>query len=282
MKLEKVSWVRSMANQNRRPFNEGELETLCRIIADTNDGLTGSEIGHFLNVLKFGDVDSMMTKWKRLYNALANRQNQTQSGNCVLSFISKSLAPSRFAGKLDFYHDLLEKINAILLFHGLEFNEDGKFHSVQSAKTLSEAEMRASKLTERISSRKLHPHLLNFCKKELLQNNYFHAVLEATKSIASMIRMKTGLTSDGAKLVDEAFAGDSPRLIINAYRTESEISEQKGFVSLTKGLFGTFRNPTAHAAKVEWNMSEEDAIDLFTLASYVLRRIEKSDMEAKL
>ncbi|WP_205621597.1 TIGR02391 family protein [Paenibacillus sanguinis] len=282
MKLEKASWVRSMANQNRRPFNEGELETLCRIIADTNDGLTGSEIGHFLNVLKFGDVDPMMTKWKRLYNALANRQNQTQSGNCVLSFISKSLAPSRFVGKLDFYHDLLEKINAILLFHGLEFNEDGKFHSVQSAKTLSEAEMRASKLTERISSRKLHPHLLNFCKKELLQNNYFHAVLEATKSIASMIRMKTGLTSDGAKLVDEAFAGDSPRLIINAYRTESEISEQKGFVSLTKGLFGTFRNPTAHAAKVEWNMSEEDAIDLFTLASYVLRRIEKSDMEAKL
>lgn len=40
-----------------------------------------------------------------------------------------------------------------------------------------------------------------------------------------------------------------------------------------------FRNPTAHAAKVEWNMSEEDAIDLFT---FVLRRIEKSDMEAKL
>jgi hypothetical protein len=37
-----------------------------------------------------------------------------------------------------------------------------------------------------------------------------------------------------------------------------------------------FRNPTAHAAKIEWNMPEDDAIDLFTLASYVIRRIEKA------
>ncbi|WP_367946912.1 TIGR02391 family protein [Paenibacillus odorifer] len=45
-------------------------------------------------------------------------------------------------------------------------------------------------------------------------------------------------------------------LKINQYRSESEISEKKGFVSFTKGLFGTFRNLTAHVANVEWNMSE--------------------------
>jgi uncharacterized protein (TIGR02391 family) len=265
-----------MAITNRKPFNEGELETLCRIIADTNYGLTGSQIEHFLRVLKFDDTDPVNTKWKRLYNALANRQNQTQSGNCVLSFINKSSAPSRYVGKSEFYSEILERINTILLFHGLEFRDDGKFHQVQLAKTLSEAEISASKLTEKVASRKLHPHLLKYCKAELLQNNYFHAVLEATKSIASMIRTKSGLISDGAKLVDEAFGGSNPKLKINAFQTESEISEQKGFVSLAKGLFGTFRNPTAHAAKIDWNMSEEDAIDLFTLASYVLRRIEKS------
>jgi conserved hypothetical protein TIGR02391 len=116
---------------------------------------------------------------------------------------------------------------------------------------------------------------LKFCRAELLQENYFHAVLEATKSIAWKIREKTGLNSDGAKLIDEAFSGKSPLLKINNLRTETDISEQKGFVNLAKGLFGTFRNPTAHTPKIEWNMAEEDALDLFTLASYVLRRIEQ-------
>ena len=80
-----------MADVNRKPFNEGELETLCKIIAETRDGLTGSQIEYFLRTLKIKDVDPDNTKWKRLYNALANRQNETQSGNCVLSFIYKSL-----------------------------------------------------------------------------------------------------------------------------------------------------------------------------------------------
>lgn len=218
-----------MAVVNKKPFNEGELETLCKIIADTHDGLTGSQIEYLLRVLNIEDIDPTNTKWKRLYNALANRQNITQSGNCVLSFIYKSLAPSRFVGRSDFYKELLEKINTVLLFHGLEFREDGKFHAVHSAKTLSEAEIRASKLMEKVAARKLHDHLLKFCKAELLQNNYFHAVLEATKSIASMIRTKTGLTSDGAQLIDEAFGESNPRLKINEFKTESEISEQKGF-----------------------------------------------------
>ncbi|MNW59293.1 hypothetical protein D3C74_372030 [compost metagenome] len=91
-----------------------------------------------------------------------------------------------------------------------------------------------------------------------------------------MIREKTSLTSDGAALLDEAFSGSSPMLKINNFVTESEKSEQKGFVNLAKGLFGTFRNPTAHSARIEWSLPEEDAVDLFTLASYLLRRIEKS------
>lgn len=211
-----------------------------------------------------------------MYDALVHRQNETQAGNCVLAFIAESLAPSRFVGNSDFYRTLLERLNTVLLFHGLEFQEDGKFHNVKIASTLSDAEIRASKLKEIIANRKLHSHLLKFCRAELLQNNYFHAVLEATMSIASMIREKTSFTSDGAALIDEAFSGDNPVLKINSFQTESEKSEQKGFVNLAKGLFGIFWNPTAHSAKIEWSMSEEDAIDLFTLASYVLRRIEKS------
>lgn len=265
-----------MKKINKDTFKSGELEVLCKIIADTSDGLTGTEIGYILKSLKYKDVNPDNTKWKRLYNALANRQNETRTGNCVFSFISAAYTPSKFIGRSKLYNEKLMQINTILIFQGLEFKEDGKFHRILKADTLSEAEKRASKLSERLANRNLHNHLLMYCKAELLQHNYFHAVLEATKSISSMIRQKTNLTSDGAKLIDEAFGGSDPLLKINSFQTESQVSEQKGFANLAKGLFGTFRNPTAHSAKIEWEMSEEDAIDLFTLASYVLRRIENA------
>ena len=100
------------------------------------------------------------------------------------------------------------------------------------------------------------------------------AVLEATKSVAEKIRKKTGLKSDGARLVQESLAGDSPLLRINALASESHCSEQRGFATLLIGMFGTFRNPTAHAPRISWKMHEEDALDLFTLASYAHRRLD--------
>jgi uncharacterized protein (TIGR02391 family) len=82
------------------------------------------------------------------------------------------------------------------------------------------------------------------------------------------------LQSDGAPLVDEALGGDAPKLRINDLSTDTHRSEQRGFVNLAKGLFGTFRNPTAHAPKLEWPLTERDALDLFCLASYIHRRID--------
>ncbi len=107
-----------------------------------------------------------------------------------------------------------------------------------------------------------------------MEDNCFHAVLEATKSIGVRLRERTGLEGDGAVLVDAAFGGNNPPLRINAFSTESQRSEQRGFVNLLKGMFGIFRNPTAHEPRVEWQMPEEDALDLFVLASYAHRRID--------
>ena len=41
----------------------------------------------------------------------------------------------------------------------------------------------------------------------------------------------------------------TPRLAFNTLRIETERSEQKGLINLFKGLFGTFRNVTAHAPR---------------------------------
>lgn len=263
-------------DKKREPFQSGDLEALCKVLADTDTGLTGSEIGHTLAQIGVIDTDPTMTKWKRLYNALAEDQNKRQSGTRVLSFIAKALQPTRYINDRDHYDLMLRGVNIVLAFYGLEFRDDGKFHTIKPVSTLAEAEKRSQKLKTSVFDRNLHKDILRFCRTELLQDNYFHAVLEATKSVALKVRSMTGLNSDGAQLIDDAFGGPDPILKINTFKTDTEKSEQRGFTNLAKGLFGTFRNPTAHAPKIEWNLDEQDALDLFTLASYVLRRIDNS------
>jgi uncharacterized protein (TIGR02391 family) len=110
-----------------------------------------------------------------------------------------------------------------------------------------------------------------------VHGNYFHAVLEAAKSVAQKIRDQSGLLSDGAELVDEAFGigkRQYPVLAFNALATESERSEHTGLMNLMKGFFGTFRNPTAHAPRIVWKITEQDALDMMTLASLLHRRLE--------
>ena len=120
--------------------------------------------------------------------------------------------------------------------------------------------------------RRVHPDVLTFCRAELLEKNYFHAVFEATKSVAQKFRDKTGLTGDGAEIVDKAFTLSAPLLAINTLGTDTERSEQAGFANLVKGMFGTFRNVTGHAPKITWPISEEDALDLLSLVSTPLLR----------
>jgi uncharacterized protein (TIGR02391 family) len=262
------------SNKDWPAFSAEELTHICQELADTATGLTGSEIAYILNQIGVTDLDPSNTKWKRLFNALVFQQNYDGKGTKVMAVISKALAPARFVGNRNFYAQKLESVNVILAFKGLRFEDDGKFHIVEKAANLSEAEARASHLKDNLVKRNLHPELLRFCRAELVADNYFHAVLEASKSIAETIRTITGLTGDGATLIDDALGGDDPRIKINKFITDTEQSEQRGFVNLTKGLFGTFRNPTGHAPRIVWQMPEEDALDLFTLGSYVLRRID--------
>src|SRR5262249_37028637 len=124
----------------------------------------------------------------------------------------------------------------------------------------------------------VHPDVLRFCREELLADDYFHAVMEAVKSAADKLRAKTGLTDDGAALVDRALTGEPPLLAINPLKTESEKSEQKGFANLLQGTFSMFRNTTAHAAWIHWSMTKEDAEDLFSLVSLIHCRLDGSHM----
>lgn len=255
-------------------IKETHLEAICGIVGDTSQGLTGSEIGRLLIRCSIDDPLPTMTKRHRLFEALRVKQDRDRCANNVLAFISTVMDPARFLGSCDYFETLRGQVNEALAFCGLHVREDGQIRRVEQATTLSQAQERAGRLRSKLLERSVHHDVLAFCKAELLQENYFHAVFEASKSVAQKIRDKTSLTGDGAEIVDQAFGVSAPLLAINTLRTEVERSEQKGFATLLKGMFGTFRNVPAHVPKKMWPIEEQDALDLLSLVSYLHRRLD--------
>lgn len=251
-------------------FNDSHVRQLSRILADA---ASHTELSRLLRACSIAEAGSG-SKADRILGALLTRQTQDRCGNNVGAFVQAMLDPARFTSAPERYEELRHEANQVLAFSGLQVGKDGKLKAVPPATTLDEAQQRASTLRAALITRKVHPDVVSYCRPELLQQNYFHAVLEATKSVAAKLRARTGLTTDGADLIDAAFAGSTPKLALSSLQTESQKSEQKGFVNLLKGLFGTFRNVTAHAPKATWPIEEHDAMDLLTFVSYAHRRID--------
>jgi uncharacterized protein (TIGR02391 family) len=142
-------------------------------------------------------------------------------------------------------------VNEVLLLSGLELKSDGRLVPVTASRTADDARARADRLRERLRERGVHPDVLRFCRAELVQRNYFHAVLEASKSVSAKIRERTGLDADGAELDDQAFTLKSgmPPLAFNGLRTKSERSAHSGYTHFVRGVVGAFRNPTAQTTR---------------------------------
>ena len=225
-----------------------------------------------------------MTKWKRLFNAFVECQNEREYGNHVLMFVNRAMDPVNYTDSPEVFVSRQSQLNSALAFCGMAVGNDGKVRRTRKAVDLDDALARADRLHAALKSRRVHEDVLKFCRAELLQKNYFHAVFEAMKSIAAKIRSLSGLTSDGAKLVQQAFGmpkARQPILAINALLTETDQGEQRGFAHLLIGLFGTIRNPTAHNPKIEWDMAEQDALDILTLASLVHRKLDATRRTTK-
>ncbi len=253
-------------------FKETHLKELSRVLSDA---ATHAELTELLQACRIAEAASG-SKAARILDALVARQTQDRCGNSVGAFLQAILDPARFTSSPERHEELLHKTNRVLAFSGIQVGEDGRLRAVAAATTLDEAQQRASTMRAALTARRVHPDVLAFCRPELLQQNYFHAVLEATKSVAEKLRKRTGLATDGADLFDAAFGGATPKLALSSLQTESERSEQKGFVNLLKGLYGTFRHVTAHAPKITWSIGEQDALDLLTFVSYAHRRIDSA------
>lgn len=258
-------------------FSAESIEMICRALGDA---VTGPQISNLILPLKIEEPISerQNTKWKRLFNVVVQRQNRQGDGRPLVALILSVMNPVRFENQLEFDRHRAA-VNERLLLSGLEVGQDGGVGTVKNRpSTIEEARRRADQLRAELSRRSVHPDVLHFCRAELLQKNYFHAVLEAWKSVAEKLRRLSGLTGDGAALVDQACAltAGTPKVSLGDLSTEWGQSEHKGTAMLMKGIFSTFRNPVAHAPRVSWATSQTDALDMLTLASMLHRRLDSA------
>ena len=264
-------------------FEQSHIEGIAKVLGDTNDGLSGSEIGRILKGVGIQDIDSGNTKWKRLCNALVNHKDP--SYNHIVKFIEDAMALARYTENPDKFFSLQRKINKVLSLCGLTVKDDGKISQVTQAKTINDAIKRANDFKTKLEERNVHQDILQCCMNEIRDENYFHTVFEAMKSITVKIRNIDSSNHlnlfEGQELVNKAFASREnkdphPLIAINSLNSETLRGEQRGFINLLKGLYGTIRNPLAHEPRKDWEMREQDALDIMSTISLVHRKLDRA------
>lgn len=262
------------------PLTPSIMENIAKVIGDTNNGYTGSEIMYNLSLNNIPDPSSpneKLTKWVRIYNAFVNYQNIHHCSNDILKFIKEYFAPNRFVNKLGLFNEQREEVNLQLRFCGYEITEEGYIIKIQSATTISEAQSRADSFKQKLHNQNAHHSVIYYAKSELMVNDYFHSVLESIKGLYQRIRDLSGSSLDGAKLIQAAFYND-PAIIINNYVTQSDKDEHRGFSDILQGLNSLVRNPQSHTARIDASFSEQDAIEIFALISYCHRKLDNCNV----
>jgi hypothetical protein len=93
------------------PFADNVLKKICDVLGNTESGLTGSEITELLDRLEIEDPSPFMTKRKRLFLALKEKQERDGSGNSIVAFIYAAMDPVRYVDKKEHFEELRKRLN---------------------------------------------------------------------------------------------------------------------------------------------------------------------------
>jgi uncharacterized protein (TIGR02391 family) len=195
-----------------------------------------------------------------------------------LAFVVRLLNPKRYSDEGIFETDRTN-INEKLIYEGIEIDKSGQPRQVDKAKTISEAKNRSLKIKEKVHGIGVHREILPYCEIEWLKENYFHAILEITKSVAERLRQLSGYISDGSELVDECFGlgkDKRPMLAFNTLQSVSDESEHKGFGNFCKGFFSMYRNPKAHNPKILEDTQLSQMTEVLVVATIIQNKLDNT------
>lgn len=263
---------------NQLKFDQQKVESICDIIADTDNGLTGSDLKHLLDVCGV-PYDPRIAPNKRqwFFNCLAGKFNQEHSLLLFKRIIENAVNPARFTNldKREQYSFLVNGINKVLLLEGYKIDSAGEIVKTVQAKNLNEVDRRVNEREAKFQKQNFHPSVVHLAKKEYISGQYFEAVFEASKGLSKRVREMTGLTGDGANLFEKAFSTKNPYLVLNRLETETERNEHNGLRTLLNAIFLMFRNPQAHNLKLDWPVNEVKALDALSLISFAFKGLDQ-------
>jgi uncharacterized protein (TIGR02391 family) len=108
---------------------------------------------------------------------------------------------------------------------------------------------------------------------EYASGNYSSAIKTAILYLTEEIRKRTDLDIDGDSLITKAFSENNPLIKLNKLETETDRSEQAGYMQMLQGLYKAIRNPRNHNLKED---SKESCDDILIMINYFLKLIQKA------
>jgi uncharacterized protein (TIGR02391 family) len=124
------------------------------------------------------------------------------------------------------------------------------------------------------AARDLHPVVHQHARKLFVQGHYFHAVFEAIKAYHNLVKDKAKLSGDGHGLMLHAWSPDKGVLKVTKCASDTDRNVQSGIGHLSAGLMSAVRNPTAHEPALDWPIGRQDALDLLSFVSFLLRQYD--------
>ena len=247
-------------------LNSQDIELICQTLCNE---ITGSQITTMLTTFGLPIGDVTYTKWRRLSAILINACTYRRSLRPVFDSIEYVCVPSKYIDTPESWKMLKKNINKTLIFKGFELDDSGKVQKTEEVKTFKDAQVRLQSLEERLKNIDVHPLVSKYCTEELLEENYFHAILEASKGIFHRIREMTGSTLDSGRLIEECFKKSNPAIIIseNKLQSDEELSAYQGLKHLLLAIAQLYRNTNAHSLKIYNPNDLNDAITALTLMS---------------
>ncbi len=202
------------------PFDEAVIDGVAAVIGETQTGFSGGEIASLLQRAGIPDPGET-TKRHRVSQALHAEQGRTKAGSCVILLVTTAMKPVRWSGNQPGFQRMRQDLNGVLAYAGLEVQADGRVHKRSVAQTHDQAVAASRRLRDELQRRQGHAEVFRYCTRELVADDCFGAVFEATKGLADRLRQMTGLDLDGHRLVDTWPSRTDGGLQQSAYRNRT-------------------------------------------------------------
>ncbi|WP_100065139.1 TIGR02391 family protein [Miniphocaeibacter massiliensis] len=248
------------------------LKKISCILAELT---TGSKITYMFQVLNMDNDSTISTKWNRIYNSISQNLNKFNDSSIVIKVIEYVFADKMHDCNSSEWQSALFDINKVIQYLGLKVNDSGKVVKTIKVETFSDGQKNFNMIKDKLSLFEIHPLILNLCNPEIVEENYFHLILEASKIPLNKVRQLTGSKSDGNTLIIDSFNHKKPLVVLNSLSTQSEKSEYFGLKALLNTIVYFYRNPKAHELKAYNPSSSEDAIKALLMISDALFLLDK-------